>query len=171
MGETARIVSDSKGRSHYVMNKKYTMSCGPACVAMTEYYYFGQRQCAKTPEGRAQVLSQRYPGSFSLETGTRTENLYHVLNKEGIKSYWPTTMSQGKIFDYLYQYITDTTPAIAHTRWASGNGHFTVCRMIDSDHTVVFLDPEYGVVEVARQALPRYRTNGQLSGEFIFTHK
>ena len=167
MPESARLVFDSKGRSHYVCDQQYTMSCGPACVAMTEHYYKGM--CMISPEGRAQVLSQRYPGSFSLEKGTLTENLYQVLCKEGIKVYSPITVPQDKTFDYFYQYVGDKTPAIALVKWASGGGHFVVCRMIDTDHTMVFLDPIHGVVEVARTDLPRYRS-GKIT-EAIFTHR
>src|SRR5215218_9410427 len=43
-----------------------------------------------------------------------------------IKAYSTTEVSQGKMFDYLYQHVGDgknATSAIAHVRWSGGSGH------------------------------------------------
>ena len=56
----AKIVSDSKGNSHYIIFQELSMSCGPASVAMTESQY--KLMCMVNPEGRARELSQKYDG-------------------------------------------------------------------------------------------------------------
>lgn len=169
MGGKAKFYYDSKGRSHYVLEQEYALSCGPACVAMVEGFY--KLKCMIDPEGRARQISQQYPGNFTLKEGTTDVNLYDVLNAEGVRTYPLMELSQEEIFDHLAYHVSERTPAIAHIRWSGGGGHFAVCRKVDSDNTVIFLDPRYGVVEVNKKDFPKYRSPGQLSGRLIFTYR
>jgi len=172
MSESTRYVFDSKGYAHYVLDQEYSMSCGPACIAMVESYY--KQVCLIGPEKRAQIISQQYPGAFSLEHGTHMENMSHVLNKEGVKAYGVTQVTPDKMFDYFYQFVGDGkkgTSAIISITWAGGNRHAVICRMVYPDQTVVFLDPTFGVIEVKRAELPKYWKAGLLNGRMVFTHK
>ena len=146
-----------------------TMSCGPACVAMVESQY--KQACMIDPEGRARQLSQNYPDKFTATGGTGAANLAYVLNAEGVPTY-ATTGTGNKMFDYFWAYIGDRTPIIAHISWATGGGHFTILRQIDSDHRMIFLDPWYDVVEVPRASLPNYGIpGGTLSGWLTIPHR
>lgn len=170
----ARWVTDSKGKSHYLLHQELAQSCGPACVAMCEEIY--KQACMIDPEGRARTISQLYEGSFDPKNGTRASNLAYVLNHIGVPSYRSEGVGGAKIFDYFWAYCSDRTPIIAHIAWAGGGGHFTLLRSIDrSTHRMLFYDPWYDVVEVDRANLPNYRTNsgasGQLSGWLTITHR
>ena len=68
------------------------MSCGPACVAMTEGQY--KQMCMIDPEGRARQLSQNYPERFTATGGTGAVNLAYVLNAEGVRHGKPTAFRQ-----------------------------------------------------------------------------
>jgi hypothetical protein len=165
----AKFFNDSKGRTHYVLMQEKTMSCGPASVAMVESYY--KKMCMIDPEGRARQISQNYPGKFTEAGGTQVDNLSYVLNAEGIKAYAAVKVSA--IFNYLWFYVRERTSVIAHIGWTAGGGHFSICRIVDPDGTCVFLDPYYGVVEVARANLPTYSpqgSSGQLSGWIVVTY-
>ena len=65
----AKILSDSKGNSHYVIFQELSMSCGPACVAMAESHY--KKMCMIDPEKRARELSQKYEGKWTATGGTK----------------------------------------------------------------------------------------------------
>lgn len=163
--------TDSKGRTHYILFQEMSQSCGPACVAMAEEIY--KQACMIDPEGKARRLSQNYPGKFTATGGTNVTNLAYVLNAEGVPAYAATDCS-SRLYDYLWHYVKARTPTIAHISWAGGGGHFTLCRMVDEDGTMVFLDPWYGVVEVRRNNLPNYNptgATGTLSGWLVITHK
>jgi hypothetical protein len=165
--------TDSRGRSHYILFQEMSQSCGPACVAMAEGFY--KLACMIDPEARARQLSQKYPNSFNPASGTGAGNLSYVLNAEGVPTYRATGVPINKIFDYFYHYVGERTATIAHIQWANnGGGHFTICRQVDADHRVIFLDPWYGVVEVPRNQLPNYNppgASGQLSGWLNITHR
>ena len=169
---SARFRTDSKGRTHYILHQEMSQSCGPACIAMAESLY--KLQCMIDPEGRARQISQNYPGSFTAAGGTRADNLAWVLNAIGVPSYAGTDVTQAKLFDYFWQYIGERTPIIAHISWSGGGGHFTLLRQIEADHTMIFLDPWYVVVEVPRAQLPNYNVagaSGTLSGWLTITHR
>jgi hypothetical protein len=170
---SARWATDSKGRSHYLLHQEMDMSCGPACVAMTESLY--KQACMIDPERRAREISQLYPKSFDPKVGTYPSNLSYVLNHIGVQAYRAEGIASNKLFDYFWAYCGDRTPIIAHIAWSGGGGHFTMLRQIDkSDHRLIFLDPWYDVVEVARKALPKYGKGGAagtLSGWMVITYR
>jgi hypothetical protein len=168
---SAGFRTDSKGRTHYILFQELTMSCGPACVAMAEEIF--KQACLIDPEGRARQISQNYEGRFTATGGTNVTNLAYVLNALSVPAYAATDCS-ARLYDYLHYYVKDRTPTIAHISWASGGGHFTLCRIVDDDGTMVFLDPWYGVVEVRRSNLPNYNATGAtgtLSGWLVITHR
>ena len=168
---TARVVSDSKGNSHYIIFQELSMSCGPASVAMTESQY--KLQCMVNPEGRARELSQKYAGKWTATGGTGAANLTDVLNAEGVATYALTYSPPNRLWDYLSTYVGERTPVICHIAWTSG-AHFVVCRKIYPDGTIVFLDPWYGLVEVKYPNLPNYNpvgATGTLSGWLNITHR
>jgi hypothetical protein len=168
----ARWAADSRGRSHYLLHQEMSQSCGPACVAMAESFY--KLACMLDPEARARELSQNYPGRFTATGGTGADNLAYVLNAEGVPTYRSTGVDTSKIFDYFWKYIGERTKIIAHVAWSGGGGHFTLLKQIDADHTMIFLDPWYDVVEVARARLPNYNVggaSGTLSGWLTITHR
>lgn len=167
----AKVLSDSKGNSHYILIQEFSMSCGPASIAMTESQY--KLQCMIDPEGKARKISQKYPGSYTATGGTDGSNLTDVLNAEGVKTYACFQVANNKIFDYLSHYVKETTPTICHIQWTKG-GHFVVARKVYSDGTIVFLDPWYGLVEVKKSNLPNYNpagAGGQLSGWLNITYR
>lgn len=168
---TARILQDSKGNGHYVIFQELGQSCGPACVAMVESHY--KLQCMVNPEGRARQLSQNYEGRWTATGGTGAGNLSYVLNAEGVPTYAATGVATNRLWDYFNTYVGDRTPLIAHISWTS-SGHFTVCRKIYPDGTIVFLDPWYGIVEVQYANIPAYSptgATGALSGWLNITHR
>ena len=167
----AKTVSDSKGNSHYMMFQELKMSCGPACVAMTESHY--KLKCMVNPEKRARELSQKYPGNFTVKGGTNAANLTSVLNAEGVNTYKCVDIPDPKIYSYLKHYVTDRTPTIAHIAWSKG-GHFAVVRRVYDDGTIIFLDPWYGIVEVKKKKLPSYNpvgASGRVSGWLNITFR
>ena len=103
----------------------------------------------------------------------RQDNLTHILNAEGVRTYACTQVTSNRLWDYFSTYVRDRTPTICHIAWTSG-GHFVVCRRIYPDGTIVFLDPWYGLVEVNRRNLPNYNPSGaggQLSGWLNITYR
>lgn len=70
------------------------------------------------------------------------------------------------VCSHLKCYSSFATPVIAPMRWATNAGaHFVVCAVSDSDGTVVFYDPRFGIVEVAGWQFPNcYTSDG--SGAF-----
>lgn len=168
---SARFVTDSRGRTHYLLHQELTMSCGPACVAMVEGEY--KQACMIDPEGRARQLSQNYPDKFTVTGGTGAINLAYVLNAEGVPSWKTDSLSATQLFDYFWAYCRPRTPIICHISWKSG-GHFTVLKQIDEDHTMIFLDPWYDVIEVPRSSLPNYGVpggSGTLNGYLTIPHR
>lgn len=167
----AKILSDSKGASHYVIFQELGKSCGPASVAMTESQY--KLQCMVDPEKRARELSQKYPKKWTADIGAYPSNLSYVLNAEGVKAYAATCVATNKLWDYFSYYVGERTPMICQIAWTK-SAHFTVCRKVYSDGTIVFLDPWYGVVEVKYSDLPKYRptgASGNLNGWVNITYR
>ena len=122
------------------------MSCGPASVAMVESQY--KLQCMVDPEKQsADNFRKNMTANGQRRAERRADNLTHVLNAEGVKTYACTQVTPNKLWDYFSYYVKDRTPMICHIAWTNG-GHFVVCRKVYSDGTIVFLDPWYGLVEV-----------------------
>jgi ABC-type bacteriocin/lantibiotic exporter with double-glycine peptidase domain len=169
MSGTAVFKYDSRGRAHYLLQQESPKSCGLACVAMIEGFY--KLKCLVNPEERARQLSQKFPGSFTKEEGATLANLHEVLNAEGVKAKAPINVSTAELFDYLYTNVDERTPAIVQIQWTGGGFHFAVCRMAERDQPLLFLDPSFGVVEVEKQNLPRYRATGQLTGNLVTTYR
>lgn len=154
------------------------MSCGPASVAMTEVYYTSRIRADL--ELRMRELSQKYPGKFTEIGGTGMGNLVNILREEGIKTY--DLIYAKDIWAYIYAYAKDNTPLILHVQWANG-AHFIVCPCVyKADQKVIFLDPWYGLVELAGSSLPDYVggdptgtfgpvAKGKLSGWIIITKR
>ncbi len=166
----AKFVSDSKGNSHYMLFQELAMSCGPACVAMAESFY--KLKCMVDPEKRAREISQDYEGRWTAKGGTRADNLTHVLNAIGVRTYKCVDIPDNKIYSYLKHYVKDRTPTIAHIAWTTG-GHFSLVRRVYEDGTIVCLDPWYGVVEVKSSNVTAYNpigTTGKLSGWLNITY-
>ncbi len=167
----AKMVTDSKGNSHYMMFQELSMSCGPACVAMAESLY--KLMCMVDPEKRARELSQKYEGKWTASGGTNASNLTHVLNAEGVQTYKCVDIPDGKMYSYLKHYVKDRTPTIAHVGWSKG-GHFTLVRRVYDDGIVVCLDPWYGLVEIKPQKFPDYNpigATGRLTGWLNITYR
>lgn len=159
----ANFYRDSHGESWGVMMQEKTMSCGPASVAMTEVYY--KSSIVADLETRVRQLSQKYPGRFTEENGTNVKNLVSVLRDERIKCYDALCAQPAAVWSYLYQYAHDNTPVIIHIAWEKG-AHFAVCVFVyKKDQKCIFLDPWYGLVELAGSNLPNY-TVGDSTGTF-----
>ncbi|MGD9629375.1 MAG: cysteine peptidase family C39 domain-containing protein [Pyrinomonadaceae bacterium] len=159
----ARWVTDSRGRSHYLLHQEMDNSCGPACVAMVEETY--KQACMIDPEGRARQISQRYPGRFQAESGTTAGNLAYVLNAIGVPCYASECVPQNRLFDYFWHYVSSRTPIIAKIKWSGSGRHFTVLKEVDTaSHRLLFYDPWYDVVEVNRSDLPNYNAGGGAVG-------
>jgi hypothetical protein len=176
----ANFYSDSHGERWGVMIQEKHMSCGPASVAMTEVYY--KSGIVADLEARVRKLSQKYPGRFTEEQGTNVKNLVEVLRDEGIKCYDALYAQPAAVWSYLYKYANDDTPVIVHIAWKTG-GHFAVCAYVyKKDWRCIFLDPWYGLVELAGSQLPKYVVGdptgtfepvakGELSGWIIVTKR
>lgn len=153
-------------------------SCGPACVAMTKVYYTSSIK--ENLEAEVRQLSQNYPGKFTESGGTSIRNLVDVLRAEGIKTY--DAIYTNNVWSYLYTYAHDNTPIIVHIDWAGGGAHVSVCICVyKSDQKCIFLDPWYGLVEIAGSQLPKYTVSdptgtfgsvaqGSLSGWIVMTY-
>jgi len=166
------LLTDSKGRYHRVCFQAFGASCGPASVAMVERLYKHRNQ---SDEQRALDLSVKYPGGFTMEGGSYSNNLSSILNAEGVKAYRSTNVGSDGVYSYLKYYSCFNTPVIAHVRWANNAGaHFVVCAVTDADDTFVFYDPWYGIVETAGWQFPNYYTpegTGAFSGCLVITHR
>jgi predicted double-glycine peptidase len=150
----ARIVKDSRNRSHRVLHQQMRMSCGPACVAMTEEAY--KQQNIDNAEERIRGLSQRYSGSFNAVRGTTINNLADVLRAEGVPTYQPVRVNKDRLLAYFRTYCGPRTPIIAQLMWLQPEAitmmtHFIVLKQIDRDNRMIFLDPLNDVVEVSKE--------------------
>jgi ABC-type bacteriocin/lantibiotic exporter with double-glycine peptidase domain len=150
----ANFYTDSHGERWGVMIQEKKMSCGPACVAMTEVY--SKSRVDANMEQIARAISQKYEGRFQEDTGSSLSNLASILRERGVPCYDAYNFGGGAVWSYLYAYAKDATPAICHVQWAKG-AHFVVCIKVYKDnHRCVFLDPFYGLVEVVGSKLPTY---------------
>jgi hypothetical protein len=177
----ARFVKDSLGRTHYLLHQEMAMSCGPACVAMTEEAF--KKKCFVNAEGRIRQISQRYPGKFSAGGGTTIENLATVLRAEGVPTYKPVQVKKDKLLSYFHAYVSPRTPIITQILWLQPETitmmtHFVVLKQIDADKRMNFLDPLNDVVEVPHDQFVHeplnYQTGsgakGQLTGWIVVPH-
>jgi len=168
----AIFAKDSHGNQQYILTQELNTPCGPASVAMAEDSY--KQACMVDPEGRARQLSQKYPGNWTIAGGTDVANLSEVLNAEGVKAYKAGYVGPAGVYLFLVTFARETTPVIVHISWTPSGGHFVVCKQIYPDGTLVFLDPWYGLVEVARSTLPAYNpsgSTGQTSGWLVITRR
>lgn len=173
---SAKWYTDSKGNGQYVLHQEYSMSCGPASVAMVESYY--KRKCLIDPEGKARRLSQKYKGAFTKAGGTKIANLESVLRAEGVLAS-TTLVSPELVYTYLTWYATESTPVIVHIQWNDTDAHFAVCKQVYKDGTAIILDPWYGLVELGKDEAPKYvvtekdgTTNkGKLSGRMVLSYR
>jgi hypothetical protein len=177
----ANFYSDSHGERWGVMIQEKNQSCGPASVAMTKVYYTSS--ISAELEAEARQLSQNYPDYFTESNGTGSiKNLASVLRAEGVKTY--DALFVKNVWAYLYAHANDNTPVLCHIRWPKGGhkgGHFNVCvQVYKTDQRCIFLDPWYGLVEIAGSNLPKYTVQdsagafepvavGELSGWNIVT--
>ena len=177
----ARLVKDSRNRTHSVWHQEMAMSCGPACVAMTEQAYYDRN--VENAEVRIRDLSQKYPGHFDARGGTSIENLASVLRAEGIPTYKPVQLKKANLFSYFRHYVHPRTPVICQLLWLQPESvtmatHFVLLKQVDPDRRMIFLDPMNDVVEVSYDQLLKdnlnYRArggyNGQLTGWIVVPH-
>ena len=175
----ANFYSDNHGERWGVMIQEKNQSCGPASVAMTKVYYTSKISAGLEAEARR--LSQNYPDNFTESKGTGSiNNLASVLRAEGVKTY--DALYVKDVWSYIYAYARDNTPILCHVRWAVG-GHFVVCvKAYRDDQTCIFLEPWYGLVQIAGSKLPTYTVQdstgtfdpvktGILSGWIIVTKR
>jgi hypothetical protein len=161
----ANFYRDSHQQTWGVMMQERHMSCGPACVAMTEVYY--KSHIVENMEGRMRALSQKYPGRFTDAGGTSMDNMVDVLREEGVKTF--DVLRTDRVWAYLYKYANDNTPIIVEIDWATGGKHVVVCPYVyKSDWKSIFLDPGFGLVELVGSFLP---SAGVLSGQIIVTKR
>src|SRR6185369_3040648 len=177
----ARFVQDSRNRTHYVWHQEMAMSCGPACIAMTEQAYYQKN--IENAETRVRDLSQKYPGNFNVRSGTTIENLATVLRAEGIPTYKPVQLKKADLFSYFRHYVRPRTPVICQLLWLQPESvtmmtHFVLLKQVDPDSRMIFLDPLNDVVEVSYDQLVKERVNyranggynGQLTGWIVVPH-
>ena len=135
----ANFYTDSHGERWGVMMQEKKMSCGPACVAMTEVD--SKSRVEANMEQIAREISQKYEGRFEEDTGSTLPNLAVDPAKRGVPCYDAYNFGGGAVWSYLYAYAKDAAPTICHVQWSKG-GHFVVCIKVYKDnHRCVFLDP------------------------------
>jgi hypothetical protein len=174
--------SDSHGERWGVMMQLKKMSCGLACAAMAEVYM--KSQVKESMEATFRSISQKFPGNFQEDSGTSMDNVVDVLRYRGIHCYDNHDYGAGGVWPYLYTYAKDASPVIVYISWGKGNGaHATLCvHVYKEDQKCIFLDPGYGLVELAGSQLPAYTVNdntgiyngaviarGTLTGPMIIT--
>jgi len=152
----ADFYSDSHGERWGVMMQEKKVSCGLACAAMAEVYIKSQVQA--NMEAIFRDISQRFPGNFKEDRGASMDNIVDVLRSRGVQCYDNHDYGAGGVWPYLYAYAKDASPVIVYISWGKGNGaHATLCVYVyKNDQKCVFLDPAYGLVELAGSQLPAY---------------
>jgi hypothetical protein len=152
----ANFYKDSHGESWGVMMQQKKTSCGLACAAMAEVYMKSQVQ--EGMEAIFRQLSQKYPEKFAEDRGASMDNVASVLRERGVQSYGSRDYASGGVWSYLYAYARDASPVIAYISWGKGNGaHAALCvHVYKNDQKCIFLDPAYGLVELAGSQLPAY---------------
>jgi len=178
----ANFYSDSHGERWGVMMQQKKVSCGLACAAMAEVYIKSQVQ--ENMEGIFRQISQSFPENFTEDCGASMDNIVDVLRYRGILCYDNNDYGAGGVWPYLYTYAKDTSPVIVYISWGKGLGaHATLCVYVyKSDQKCIFLDPCYGLVELAGSQLPVYMATdntgvygggviatGNLTGPMIIT--
>jgi hypothetical protein len=138
---------------------------------MAELFY--KRGWLSDPEGRAEALSQRYPGGWHHGHGAGVKNLARVLQAEGVRTFRVHRVQPAAVFAYLRAYASEWTPIILHVHWSNG-GHFIVCKQVYQDGTVICLDPWYRLVETSGDDMPTYHpsgAHGKFSGWMVITRR
>jgi hypothetical protein len=168
----ADFYTDSHGERWGVLKQEKKMSCGPACVAMTQIYM--SQISTGHMEAKARALSQKYKGAFTEAAGTQMSNLVQILRGEGYPCYDMVNAGPGGVWSYIYAYAKDNVPVIAHVEWSPVAAHFVMCvNVYKSDQHCIFLDPAYGMTELKGWELPYYAAGspkaavGALSGWLI----
>jgi hypothetical protein len=147
---------DSKGRWWDIVVQAHgSMDCGFACAAMVCRYYSGGKN--QTAMDLTKGISKMKPGAGAIGTGT-LQNVAHVLNSQKVKVYNATHVGAANILTTANMLVTKKTPGVVGLMMTTGAGpasqtfkHLTVAINVESDGTVIFLDPYpgIGVVEVA----------------------
>ena len=146
---------DSKGRWwEIVVQAPGSMDCGFACAAMVcRYYHDGN---AQTAMDLTKGISKMKPGAGKVGTGT-VQNIAHVLNSQKVKVWNASNVGGTNILAAAAKFVTKKTPAVVGLTITTGVGaasqtfkHLTVAINVESDGTVIFLDPYpgVGIVEV-----------------------
>jgi hypothetical protein len=92
------ILRDSKNRYHQVCFQAFSTSCGPASCAMVERIY---KHLVQSDEQRALNLFQKYPGGWTIDGGSYSNNLSSILNAEGVNACASTNLGSGGVYSYL----------------------------------------------------------------------
>ncbi|MDB6159665.1 MAG: hypothetical protein JWO04_3371 [Gammaproteobacteria bacterium] len=148
---------DSKGRWwDIVVQAQGSMDCGFACAAMVCRYYKGGN--TQTAMDLTKGISKMKPGAGNAGGTGTVQNVAHVLNSQKVKVYNATNVGAANILTKAAVLVTKKTPAIVGLKITTGVGpasqtfkHLSVAINVESDGTVIFLDPYpgVGVVEVA----------------------
>lgn len=178
----AEFYGDSHGMRWGVMMQQKRTSCGLACAAMAEVYM--KSQVAANMEAIFRAISQKFPENFKEDSrGASMDNIVNVLRYRGVHCYNNYDYGSGGVWPYLYTYAHEFSPTIVYISWGKGAGaHATLCTWVyKDDHRCVFLDPAYGLVELAGSQLPAYTpkdhatgavlANGTLTGPMIITKR
>ncbi|MBI1897878.1 MAG: hypothetical protein HYS04_15310 [Acidobacteria bacterium] len=169
----AEWFKDSKGHYHYVITQVGTMGCALASAAMVHSFY--KQMCMVDPYGKYLKLSQNYPGKWTPTGGATMSNIRSVLSALNVKTYGPVEAQPWGVWNWLWSYARETTPAIVGIRWGNNTRHMVVAARVYSDKSVIFYDPFYGVVEEKGFMLPSYvptlGVSGTLDGLVIITYR
>jgi hypothetical protein len=95
----------------------------------------------------------RYPTVANLEAVLRSEG----VNARSIES---GALDGSDVPAMIKHFVGPSTPAILQVHWTTGGQHKVVCRRLDPDGTLIFLDPWYGLVEMPVSRLPKYEVPG-----------
>jgi hypothetical protein len=144
---------DSKGRWwDIVVQTPGSMDCGFACAAMVCRYYKGGN--TQTAMDLTKGISKMKPGAGTVGTGT-LQNVAHVLNSQKVKVWDAENVGAGNILTRVAALVTKKTPGVVGLTMSGPANttfkHLSVAITVETDGTVIFLDPYpgIGVVEVA----------------------
>lgn len=137
-----------------VVQKSGSMDCGFACAAMVCRYYKGTQTAMDLTKG----ISKMKPGAGTQGGTGSLQNIVEVLKTQKVPAWAASNVGAANVLSMLGKYVTKKTPAVVGLLLTIGTGpaakeykHLAVAIHVESDGTVVFLDPYpgAGVVEVA----------------------